>query len=45
MLGGPDGRTLFIMAQEWKGPEGMVDGERTGRVVTAEAPAPRAGRP
>jgi sugar lactone lactonase YvrE len=45
MLGGPDRRTLFIMAQEWKGPEGMVDGERTGRVVTAEAPAPRAGRP
>jgi sugar lactone lactonase YvrE len=45
MLGGRDGRTLFIMAQEWKGPEGMLDGERTGRVVTAEAPAPRAGRP
>ena len=45
MLGGPDGRTLFIMAQEWKGPEGMAHGERTGRVVLAEAPAPRAGRP
>jgi sugar lactone lactonase YvrE len=45
MLGGPDGRTLLIMAQEWRGPEGMVDGDRTGRVVAAEAPAPHAGRP
>jgi sugar lactone lactonase YvrE len=45
MLGGPDGRTLFITAQEWKGPEGMADGSRTGQVVIAEAPAPRAGRP
>jgi sugar lactone lactonase YvrE len=45
MLGGPDGRTLFIMAQEWKGPEGMVEGPRTGRVIMAEAPAAHAGRP
>jgi sugar lactone lactonase YvrE len=45
MLGGPDGRSLFITAQEWKGPEGMADGERTGRVVVAEAPAAHAGRP
>jgi sugar lactone lactonase YvrE len=45
MLGGEDGSTLFIMAQEWKGPQGMADGSRTGRVVAVDAPAPRAGRP
>jgi len=44
-LGGPDGRTLFMMAQEWKGPEGMGKGPRTGEVLTAEAPAPHAGHP
>jgi sugar lactone lactonase YvrE len=45
MLGGPDGRTLFVLAAEWTGPEGMLDGRRTGRVVTVRAPAPHAGRP
>ena len=45
MLGGEDGSTLFIMAQEWMGPEGMVAVERTGQVVVAAAPAPRDGRP
>jgi sugar lactone lactonase YvrE len=45
MLGGPDGRTLFIAAAEWNGPDAMLGGERTGRVLTAQAPAPRAGRP
>jgi sugar lactone lactonase YvrE len=41
ILGGPDGRTLFVAAQEWGG----GGGERTGQVVTARAPASRAGRP
>jgi sugar lactone lactonase YvrE len=45
MLGGPDGRTLFMMAQEWTGPEGVGKGPRTGKVLTAEAPAPGAGWP
>jgi sugar lactone lactonase YvrE len=45
MLGGPDGRTLFVLAAEWNGPEGMLDGARTGRVLTVRAPAPHAGRP
>jgi sugar lactone lactonase YvrE len=45
MLGGPDGRTLFLMAQEWNGPEGIGKGPRTGQVLTVEAPAPHAGRP
>ena len=45
LLGGPDGRTLFIMAQEWNGPDGMAAGPRTGRVMLAEGPAAHAGRP
>ena len=44
-LGGADRRTLFMMAQEWRGPEGMFDGPRTGQVLTAEAPAPGVGWP
>jgi sugar lactone lactonase YvrE len=45
MLGGEDGRTLFIMAAEWNGPAKMFGTPRTGRVLTVEAPAPHAGRP
>jgi len=45
MLGGLDGRTLFIVAQEWTGTGGIADGERSGQVLMAEAPAPHAGRP
>jgi sugar lactone lactonase YvrE len=45
MLGGADGRTLFIAAQEWNGPEGIFKEPRTGQVLAIEAPAPRAGRP
>ena len=45
MLGGTDKRTLFLMAAEWRGPAHMADGERTGQVLTAEAPAPGVGWP
>jgi sugar lactone lactonase YvrE len=45
MLGGVDGRSLFMMAAEWHGVARMADGPRTGRVLTVEAPAPRAGWP
>ncbi|MDQ4126805.1 MAG: SMP-30/gluconolactonase/LRE family protein [Actinomycetota bacterium] len=45
MLGGIDGRTLFLVAREWRGLESTVDGERTGRLLTAPAPAPGAGWP
>ena len=45
MLGGPDGRTLFMVAREWRGPESMADEEPTGQVLTAPAPAPGAGWP
>jgi sugar lactone lactonase YvrE len=44
MLGGPDGRTLFVMAAEWGGTAGMGEA-RTGQVLTVRAPAPGAGWP
>src|SRR5579863_9957763 len=45
MLGGIDGRTLFVLAAEWRGPAAMSEGARTGQVLAIEAPAPHAGRP
>jgi sugar lactone lactonase YvrE len=45
MLGGEDGRTLFMVAQEWAGPAPMGEGERTGEVLTTRAPAAGAGWP
>ncbi len=47
MLGGPDGKTLFMVTAEWRGPEAVHDiaAERTGRVLIADAPAPKAGWP
>jgi sugar lactone lactonase YvrE len=45
MLGGPDRRTLFMMAAQWHGVEKMTGQQRTGRVLVAAAPAPGAGRP
>jgi sugar lactone lactonase YvrE len=45
MLGGEDGRTLFVCAAEWHGPERMFEGPPSGVVLTARAPAPHAGRP
>jgi len=45
MLGGAEGQTLFMVANEWRGPSNMLGAERTGRVLTARAPAPHAGRP
>jgi sugar lactone lactonase YvrE len=45
MLGGADGRTLFVLAAEWRGPAAMSDGARTGQVLAVAAPAPHAGHP
>jgi sugar lactone lactonase YvrE len=45
MLGGEDGKTLFMVAAEWRGLEHMFDEPHTGQVVTARAPAPGAGWP
>ena len=52
MLGGPDGRTLFIMAADWHMGEDpaenmarLTTGPRTGQVLSAQAPSPHAGCP
>ncbi len=47
MLGGDDGKTLFMLVAEWRGMERMGElfSSHTGRVLTAQAPAPHAGRP
>ncbi|GLQ97800.1 SMP-30/gluconolactonase/LRE family protein [Dyella mobilis] len=47
MLGGADGKTLFIVATEWRGMAQMaaVAAERTGRILTVLAPAAAAGFP
>ena len=48
MLGGQDGRTLFIAAAQWRGMEAaMKDGPGlTGQLLAApDQPAPHAGRP
>ena len=47
MLGGPKGTTLFILEAEWRGFENIDSAlaDRTGRVLIADAPAPRAGWP
>ena len=44
MLGGPDRRTLFIMAARWN-PTDPFGGPRTGQVLTAAAPAAGVGWP
>jgi sugar lactone lactonase YvrE len=44
-LGGADGRTLFLVANEWGGPASMAEGSRAGQVLTTEAPAQHAGWP
>ena len=46
MLGGPDGRTLFVLAAEWGGFAAMDASARKGQLlVAADAPAAHAGRP
>jgi sugar lactone lactonase YvrE len=45
MLGGADDRTLFIIANEWGGPESMESGARKGQVLTVEVLVPGAGWP
>jgi sugar lactone lactonase YvrE len=47
MLGGDDGRTLFMLVAEWRGVEHMDELFRshTGRVLAARAPSPHAGWP
>lgn len=47
MLGGPDGRTLFILAAQWRGLDELEAtlAARTGQVLTAQAPTPHSGWP
>jgi sugar lactone lactonase YvrE len=45
MLGGADGKTLFLNVAEWNGPDGIYKEPRTGQVLAYDAPAPHAGRP
>ena len=46
-LGGPDRRTLFMLAAEWEGTGNVDDviARRTGQVLVADAPAPGVGWP
>ncbi len=46
-LGGPDRRTLFLLAAEWRGTDQVADviAARTGQVLTTQAPAPGIGWP
>ena len=47
MLGGEDGKTLFMLVAEWRGVEHMNElfSSHTGQLLTAQAPSPHAGRP
>jgi sugar lactone lactonase YvrE len=45
MLGGADGRTLYVVANQWGGTSGVGQGEPSGQLLTHRAPAPHAGRP
>ncbi len=45
MLGGPERTTLFMLTAEWRGPQRMTAGSRTGKLLIIEAPAPGVGRP
>jgi sugar lactone lactonase YvrE len=44
-LGGPDGATLFMVANQWSGPADMFQGHNTQVLTAVAAPAPHAGRP
>ena len=45
MLGGADGRTLFIVAAEWHGPSQAGQGPPAGVVLAATVDVPHAGWP
>ncbi|MCB0090664.1 MAG: SMP-30/gluconolactonase/LRE family protein, partial [Caldilineaceae bacterium] len=45
MLGGADGKTLFVLANDWRGPASMGDSAGTGQVLTVEVNVPHAGWP
>jgi sugar lactone lactonase YvrE len=45
ILGGPQRRTLYIVGQDWRGPDAIAQLGATGEVWATEAPAPAAGWP
>jgi sugar lactone lactonase YvrE len=47
MLGGREGRTMFMIAAEWRGFEQAEQAiaDRTGQVLVADAPAPAPAGP
>lgn len=47
MLGGPDRKTLFLLAAQWRGIEQVNEAvaARTGQVLISQAPVPGAGWP
>ena len=47
MLGGQDGRTLFMVAQRWFGPDRMEEliAAKTGQILSARVGVPHAGWP
>ncbi|MBO0840011.1 MAG: SMP-30/gluconolactonase/LRE family protein [Sciscionella sp.] len=45
MLGGPGNRTLFMLTAEWHGMDHLDITWRTGQILTADSPAPHAGKP
>jgi sugar lactone lactonase YvrE len=42
-LGGANRKTLFMVATEWHGPNQMMKGPRTGRILTAPVAVPGIG--
>ena len=44
-LGGTNRTTLFMVATQWRGTEGMTGTSRTGQLLTAQAPAAGVGWP
>jgi sugar lactone lactonase YvrE len=45
MLGGGDGKTLYLVVREWRGFESASDPSLASHVLMTEAPAPHAGWP
>ncbi len=45
ILGGPGRKTLYIVGQDWRGPQAMAELGPTGQVWAVEAPAPATGWP
>lgn len=39
-LGGPDGKTLFLVVRQWSDSGGLSDSERTGQVLAVSVPVP-----